>query len=222
MPALIELASQLHDRLAVFTKTGCAPLLGVEPWPRQLNRAYTECEGYKAAALAEIKKLHPAYIVLTGAFEGFAYTFRGAKVMGGTWLSLNQWVPTRAVLSVWDGGLARTLADLKPTGAKLVVLGDIAYPRGDASQCVSAHQSDLAVCRSTPQLATFATHNQDEARTALANGASYVNTIPWFCTATTCDPVVGKIAVYRDAFHITRQYSLWLTRTLGSAVGLIK
>jgi hypothetical protein len=222
MPAFEAVATHLGYRLAVFTKSACPPLIGVEPWPSQINRPYTECEGFKKAVLAEIKTLHPAKIILTGAFRGFDYTMNGTKVAGGTYLEDNQWIPTSAVQSVWDRGLATTLRDLKSTGAKLVVLGDIAYPKSDGAQCISAHQNNLTACRWIPKLARFAVHNRDEKMTARADGASYASTTQWFCTATVCDPVVGKIAVYRDSYHITRQYSLWLADAVGQAVGLLK
>jgi hypothetical protein len=222
MPAFEAIATHLGDRLAVFTKSACPPLMGVEPWPSQINRPYIECTKYKSATLAEIKKLHPTEIILTGAFKGFDYTEDGAKIAGGTYLADNQWIPTSAVESVWDRGLATTLSDLRPTGAKLVVVGDIAYPDGDGAQCVSAHQNDLTACRYSRSLATYATHNRDEEFTARAYGASYAPTVQWFCTSRMCDPVVSEIAVYRDTYHITRQYSLWLADALGQEVGLLK
>ena len=176
---------------------------------------------FYADALSRIKALHPATIVITDGWRGFAYTKNGHEAPGSDFATNNRFAPSPAVEHVWQAGLKKTLAALKTTGANVVVLGDIAYPNGDGAACVSAHQHDLKACYYPPADAVYASHNKAEARTARSEGASYVSTTQWFCTRKTCDPVVGKYAVYRDSYHITGQYALWLSDAIGEGTGLL-
>jgi hypothetical protein len=223
-PALAAVAEQTDRRLAVYSKYGCAPLLGVTPWHPTEDRPYDECTSFTDSALPLVLDLRPDVVVLTGAFRGWAWSDDGTRVAGGEFTSDNRWLPGTEADQVWSAALGRTLDALQPLvdqGTRVVVLGDSAYPTQDAALCLSANADDLQQCETPRSAGTFETHNAAEAATAAAAGATYVPVTQWFCTDEVCPPVVGTTAVYRDAYHMTRQYALLLARAMGEAAGLL-
>ena len=221
-PGLSALAEQQGIRLAVFAKYGCAPLLDVTPWHPVEDRAYPECAEFKESVVPLMLDLDPDQVVLTGAFKGWAYTENGrTRIDGGTYDSQGRWTQTDTVDDVWDAGLERTLEALDPTGAPVTVLGDSAYPGEDPTTCFVANGASLTECATPQETAVWDQHNDSEQATAEAAGAAYVSTTRWFCAEDTCPPVVGSIGVYRDGYHVTRQFSLHLARALGEAIGVL-
>ena len=49
-------------------------------------------------------------------------------------------------------------------------------------------------------------------------GAILIDPSPWFCTATTCPPVINNIIVYCDDTHPTATYTKWLSPVLSAAL----
>ncbi|MBF4162252.1 acyltransferase family protein [Nocardioides acrostichi] len=223
MPALSAVASQEGFRLAVFTKYGCAPLLGVEPWHPTDDRAYGECTAFKQSVVPLVQQLAPEQVILTGAFKGWAYVGPdGDEVPGGTFTSTKgEWLPNDTVDSVWDAALGRTIKAMEQTGAAVTVLGDIGYPLEDNSVCMATHRSDVGACSTPRKQAVFDAHNAAEEATADKAGATYVPVVQLLCTRQACPAVNDDTVVYRDAYHVTRQYSELLARAVGTALGLV-
>jgi len=120
----------------------------------------------------------------------------------------------------WDQGLAIVLHHLHPTGARLVVLGDIPYLGQSAPDCLAAHSSDIQSCSTSRSKAVLQGHDEAEQATAEQGGATYVDVVPWFCSAVTCSPVIGGMAVYRNQAHISATYAAWLADVMGDSLQL--
>ena len=58
-----------------------------------------------------------------------------------------------------------------------------------------------------------------EQAAASQTGAGYINTTPWFCSAT-CTAVVGQYIVGWDQAHVTATYACHLSNVLSQAIGL--
>jgi SGNH domain (fused to AT3 domains) len=63
--------------------------------------------------------------------------------------------------------------------------------------------------------------NSVEQHVAEANGAVYVDVVPWFCTDQTCPAVINGITTHRDDFHVNENYAVWLSNVLGQAIGMV-
>ena len=51
-----------------------------------------------------------------------------------------------------------------------------------------------------------------------AHGASIIDPVPWFCTATACPVIIGNVLVYKDRHHMTTVYSRLLAPLLSAAL----
>jgi len=206
IPAFNAMGRQLHWKVVQLTKSHC-PVPNFFMWQEVLGRPYTECTVFHTFALDQIRALHPNIVVLSSMWLNTSLTVNGK--------------PTKQGLdAAWSQGLATMIAKIKPLAGKVIVLGDIAYPKVSGDPCLAAHQDDVRPCNTLRVHAVYAAHNAMEQRVARQAGVSYVDTIPWFCTATVCPSVIGGLSVHWDAVHVASNYALWLSNALATAIGL--
>ncbi len=122
---------------------------------------------------------------------------------------------------VWADGLASVIQRVTPVADRVVVLGDMAYPAEPGIDCLSANPDNVGACNTPRDEAVPVEMNLVEQQTAEANGAEFVDTIPWFCTDTTCPAVIGGLTTHRDNFHTAENYAVWLSNVLGQELGMI-
>ncbi len=108
-PAFEDLAAQRHWRLETLAKVTC-PLQDLRITSPYLGREYTECEQWRSDILDRLQKERPQLVVLSmsrryGADFGFT--------------SYDQ---------AWLDSLTRSVAQLRNTGTRVVVLGPIPDP----------------------------------------------------------------------------------------------
>jgi hypothetical protein len=183
-------AAKERERLIILDKDGCPPWLatfltaGLSPYP--------QCTAFHAFALAEIKKLHPAQIYVTG----------GTGAVGDIGGDLT--------------GATRLLKDLRTITPDTTVLSNIPWPVINPVTCLSAHSGDIGGC-SMPY-GEFTSSNAQFRRAlkkaAAKSGTTFADLDSLFCTTTTCPVVVNDILVYADDFHITWQYSAYVAAAL--------
>jgi hypothetical protein len=102
-----------------LTKT-CPPVQ-LSFWSPVLGRPYVECDRWRANMLQRIRTEWPALVVLGAARHyGDVYHF---QVYGPAWIS----------------GLAKTVHQVRATGAQVVVLGPTPKPKVDVPDCLSRH-----------------------------------------------------------------------------------
>ncbi|MBV9650796.1 MAG: acyltransferase family protein [Pseudonocardiales bacterium] len=191
-PALDQIARQQQWRLETLTKKLCPLLLDLPIHSPQLGREYTECEAWRTEILDRIQAERPALVILdmTRRYgEDFSFTTYGSR---------------------WLDSLTLTVADIRATGAAVLVLGPIPDPLTSVPTCLSTHldaASDCAPDRS--KAINDAGITAEQAATA-AGGGHYADLTDLFCTATQCPVVVGNTLVYRDDNHVTTSYAQWL------------
>lgn len=184
------MATKEHERLIILDKDGCPPWLttfltaGLSPYP--------QCTAFHAFALAEIKKLHPAQIYVTG----------GTGAVGDIGADLS--------------GATKLLKDLRRIAPDTTVLSNVPWPVLNPVTCLSAHSGNIGGC-SMPY-GEFKSSNAQFRQTlktaATKSGASFADLDKLFCTTTTCPVVVNDVLVYADDFHITWQYSTYVAPAL--------
>jgi hypothetical protein len=118
----------------------------------------------------------------------------------------------------WTDALTRTVAELRSTGATVLVLGPVPNPRMNIPTCLSGHLDSAAACGLPRAGALDDAGVAAEAAATAAGGGQYADVSAFFCTADRCPVVVGDRLVFRDDNHITVQYARWLSPVVGALV----
>ena len=198
-PALDAAANRFGWRLITWTKATCPPF----PLPiisPVLGRTFTECDEWQQNVLDQIQAIHPALVVLGVARH---YT----NIYGFTPYS-----------PVWLSGMGKEVAAIRSTGAEAMVIGPVPKPPFDVPGCLSAHLTSATACTVPAAIGLNASGIAAEQAVVTANGGTYLDTRPWFCTTTTCATMVDNLVVYRDDNHITQTYVSFLAPAVEPAL----
>jgi peptidoglycan/LPS O-acetylase OafA/YrhL len=196
-PALQRLAEQRHWRLETLGKVTC-PLMELPITSPYLGREYTECEQWRADIMARLQAEHPRLVVVSmsrryGADFGFT-----------------------SYDPAWIAGLTRTVAQLRATGANVLVLGPIPDPHSTVPTCLSAHLDDATACSPPRSTAVNDAGIAAEQAATTAGGGRYADLTELFCTRERCPAIVGNDLVYRDDNHVTIEYAQTLSPVIGA------
>ncbi|MDA8297514.1 MAG: acyltransferase family protein [Actinomycetota bacterium] len=196
-PALRLLSEEHHWRLVDLTKAGCPPV-------EVAIASYPQCTTWRTNALAQIAALHPTVVVSTWA----------------RYVELPESGPLANVAhlhtSAWDNGLVALFSALRADRSTTVFISDTPTLSDLVPDCVSGHLSDAAAC-TTPRAAAIKDLRAKREELAIAKryGATTIDPMNWFCTATRCPVIVGNILLYRDDAHMTPQWSEFIAPVLG-------
>jgi hypothetical protein len=115
--------------------------------------------------------------------------------------------------------MATTLSTLQKSGARLVVVGDNTLMDVSSPQCLAAYPTRVQRCAnpSPNPRAVDQSHQAAERAAATADGAGFINPVPWLCT-TTCSPVIGTMVTYWDSYHLSNTYTAYLSKVMGAAL----
>jgi peptidoglycan/LPS O-acetylase OafA/YrhL len=201
-PALNRISLQEGWRLVVMAKSGC-PAAAVNVLRH--GRLFTNCPIWRRDAERQIAALHPALVVVA-----YSQYLGGDRPLAG--------VPT-GYGSTWLDGTEATFSFLRRAAARVVFITDVPMLTQVAPDCVSGHMSDVRPCtvaRTTGIRYPGVTHRELEL--AARNHIAGIDSTPWFCTAVRCPVIVDNILMYRDAQHMTPQWSRFLTPVLAGAI----
>ncbi len=206
-PAFQIAAQQQRWRLLMMSKAAC-PVTELPLTPH--FNAFTEwiqgCTAWRSQIMARLRAERPRLIVISTAR---LYGSEGT----GVWQQpgFDRYDPA------WIDGLARTVRQLRDTGAQVLVLGPIPDPIAVVPNCLSSHLDDVSACSTTPSQSVLTSDGAKAEQAAVqAAGGQYATLTELFCTATTCPPIVGNTMVYYDGGHLTRQYSELLAPAMGA------
>jgi len=200
LSAVLPYAQRNGFRLVLLTTLGC-PAAAVTVWLTGKGY-YTACTAIRQSEIGLIVGAKPAVVVIA---ERTAHLKRS---------------PTAFFTNPqWQTGLESTLSQLRPSGARIVVLGDNPVIDVDTPQCLAAYPTNVQHCasRNPSTRSVDQSHEPAERAAALADGARFINPVPWLCT-TSCSPVVGNMVVYWDTYHVTNTYAVYLSRVVGGAL----
>jgi hypothetical protein len=202
--AFYDIATQIGWKLVVLAKPYCPPTEVTFSSPIT-SGPYTQCTVWHNLAVARIRALHPAVVVITGEFED--PVIWSTSPSAGTQFEQLQ------------TGIEKTLDLLKMPGTQEVVLGNIADLKSSPPTCLARHPSDVQACSFTlaKEDAIWGPDFALEEAAAKAEGAHYIDVLPWLC-ATVCSPVIGNFDVYYNEFHITATYATYLSQVLHGAL----
>lgn len=207
IPALDVIGKQEQIKFVQLTKPGC-PALDFTIYSQTLKREYTECTEYRAFALGKIAEIKPDMVLISNAYRDVTMSVDGKSTSDG-------------VAEAWMNGLTSIIQQIAPNTNRVVVIGDMAYPNESGIDCLTAHSNDVKACGTPRSDAVDDEHNVLEGQTAIAAGAEYVDTTPWFCTESFCPAVIGGLTVHRDNYHTGENYVVYLAQVLAEKTGLI-
>jgi hypothetical protein len=201
LPALLPIATHDHYRVVLLFDLGC-PAVDVTIWNPATGTDYTTCNTARSSDISQIIGLKPKVVLL-------ASRSAQAKSSAKRFFTNAQ----------WEAGLEKTISLLKPSKAKVGVLGDITLMNVVPPQCLAAHPTGVQSCAtaSPNPIKHNQGHQTAEKAAAAAARVLYVNTIPWLCT-TTCSAVIGSMEVYSDKWHITVTYATYLSTVFGDSI----
>lgn len=195
-PAVERVADQKGWRLATFLKAACPPA-DVSFVVPALQREYSECATWRAAAINRIIELRPRAVILTSSF---AYAVR---------------------LEAWREGLDRTFAAFDAAGVRVLHLRDTPRPRFDVPACLGRAAWRGGWIPSAPcifdKLASldegiYRVERQDAGR---YRGVTSVDLTEHICPGSKCEGEAGPIVIYSDSNHLTASFAASLAPILG-------
>ena len=170
------------------------------PQPGTSTGDWAACDQWHRFAINRIKRIDPALLIVSQIAK------YGQPHAG-------HYTPMQ-----WDQGLQQLLAMLRTPNTAQVVIGIPVVPQYDGLQCLSRHIDDIQACSGPPDPG-YTRFNRAEQLAAEAEGARFINVVPWFC-AKTCSLVIGHYDVYLTRDHVSAAYSLFLTGALDNALDL--
>ncbi|MGW4713628.1 acyltransferase family protein [Nocardia sp. NPDC004260] len=196
-PAFEHMSVAHHWRLETMAKVTC-PLLDLPITSPYLGRTYTECEQWRGQIMTRLRHERPRLIVV-GMSRRYGGDF-GFVTYDPAWID----------------GVRRLVAQLRESGAAVLVLGGIPDPHATVPACVAEHIDDASACAPTRAVAVDDAGIAAERAAAAAGGGQYADLTPLFCTTARCPVIVGNTLVYRDDNHLTSGYATTLAPVVGA------
>lgn len=182
-----------------MTMAGCAPVdVQVKADKPQFA---ADCAQFKADSMRAINDLKPAMVLISSTPEILAH--------------LVSETPEDQAGPEWRQGTVTMLRSLQPSGARLLVV--TAPPLGKPPVVCATRFSQPSDCEYTPPQSHVVTA-QAMREAAVAEGAGFIDTQAWFCSAGRCPAFIGETPLKRDGVHTTRQYAVLLAGVLRDAV----
>jgi hypothetical protein len=201
LPALLPLATRDDYKVILLFSLGC-PAADVTIWNKGTGTNYTACNTARSGDINRINALKPRVVLLAS---------RSAQSKSSAKRFFTN--------AQWEAGLEKTIMLLKPSRAKLVVIGDITLLNVVPPRCLAAYPTSVQKCSTANP--NPIRHNQGhqaaEKAAAAATKTLYVNTMPWLCTKT-CSPVIGSMLAYSDQWHVTVTYATYLSTVFGDGI----
>jgi peptidoglycan/LPS O-acetylase OafA/YrhL len=196
-PAFQQVAEQRHWRLETMAKVTC-PVQDLPIVSPYLGREYTECEQWRGQIMDRVQAEHPRLVVLSMSRRYHAD------------FGFSAYDPA------WIDTLTRTVAQLRRTGATVLVLGPAADPQSSVPTCLSAHLDDATACAPARSVAVNGVGIDAEQAATTAAGGRYADLSDLFCAPDRCPTIVGNTLVFRDDNHMTTEYAQLLAPVIGA------
>jgi peptidoglycan/LPS O-acetylase OafA/YrhL len=155
-------------------------------WPSSYD-AGGECQTFVGWAAQQARTLRPEVVLIGGTFR-----FQNPESM-----------------RLAATGISELVAAVRPSTQHVVVIGDPPARGVQPVDCLLARGATLGTCSWTltpDQVSVY----EDVERAAIGGGASFLDTIGWFCYHRQCPVVVGHTVTFREYSHITASYAMEL------------
>jgi len=203
-PAFNQVAKEEHWKLLSLTMSACsaADIPAYNPSTASLMQ---NCPIWRKASIQRIIAAHP-YMVLVASTSGFATTVKGVLSTGS------------ARSAIFTAGMNRTLAQLKSSGAKVILMSDTPALDKDPLVCLSAHPKSTLACATPVGDAISNSWIAVESQIAAHNSIPLIQPQLWVCPTSPCPVVIGNLLTYFDTGHMTATFSQALAGRLKTAL----
>jgi peptidoglycan/LPS O-acetylase OafA/YrhL len=202
---LAAISKEEHWRMVTYLKSGC-PAANFPIYDPRLHRISSECETWRAKAIAAMVRLRPDMIVVSELSS--RYTSGGPSSPRAN----------SARIASWTAGMKRSLDDLRGAGSQIVLVRDTPAPQRNMEDCLQDAQwrgLSKQACDIPRALAVDPALTLAESQLAASiPGVRFVDLTSQFCSETTCPAWRNGMMVYRDASHMTNGYALSLAEPL--------
>jgi len=158
------------------------------------------CNEARATMREQVRRERPDLLVLS-TFEA-----------GVLWLGES---PLASAQDAWQEAAVRGIREMAAPGTRVVILAP--PPAGHAVEGCVSRFSVPRDCQGSPSDAWKAQSAAEEVA-ARKTGATYVDTLRWFCLDDQCPIFAGDAVVRWDIVHLTRQYAASLADVLRFAL----
>ena len=197
MPALHKVSVANGWRLIVHVKKACPDA----EIPTEKDPNGTDCAAWRSDVIDLIGGMQPDLVIMS------SYRYKQVGAAAG-----------RDPDTVWQEGLDKTVAKVRPLTTHLLLLGDSATPKEDIPSCLAANLSNVPNCMDSREGAVRPGRLAAEREVARAHDADFIPTSDWMCTETACPVIVGNVLMYRDNSHITATASELLSPYVEAAI----
>ena len=99
----------------------------------------------------------------------------------------------------------------------MAMIGPIPFWPNNDARCLAAHERNVQACSIAATEVVTNGHEVPQAAAAAAAGVVFVSPKPWVC-ADKCEPVIADIRVYRNRYHFSATYAVYLTGALSESL----
>ncbi len=181
-PALEKFAAENGYSLRTNTKSSC-PSVSVDVIRDGVP--YAECSSWRKDVIQSINDSPPALVIISN-FGSAQLSERGDFA------------------ALWQAGLEKSLTAID---APAVVVADTPYVGETSSVCLSSNLTTVDNCERSASFAFGSPARAAERSAALATSTPLVDLSAYMCGPEWCPPIIGNYLVYRDAHHITAEFS---------------
>jgi peptidoglycan/LPS O-acetylase OafA/YrhL len=185
-------------KLRVYGFGGCS-VADMELMSWKTHAPDKECDTFRSAAISQIRALHPNLVITTS--------------VGNQLLPDGSAQPTP---TQFQDAWVSTFHKLAQPGTRLAMIAPIPTWPNDDARCLAAHVRDVQAC-SVAAADDEADAEAPQTAAASVAGVVFVSPRPWVC-AERCEPVIADIRVYRERYHFSRTYAMYLTGALTAAL----
>ncbi|WP_406413538.1 acyltransferase [Streptomyces halstedii] len=199
-PALRRLATTRGWKLVSLTKASCK---AARVTLVRGHKPYAACDAWRSDAMARIRALRPALVVVSSSDAGEPAS------------------PAADPVRQWTTGFESTFRELGASGARVAALLDTPWPRGDPVDCAARNSLRLRACaHRLPDAVRDPARGHAVRAAASTTGTTVIDPTSWLCVPRTgvCPVVVGDTAVYRDESHLSEAYAEALAPVLAPSL----
>jgi len=207
--ALARIAERKQWRLITYLKSSCSAS-DIAVYNMRLRRFSPECEAWRRETIDQIVADRPDLIIVSQFSSGY--------IKG----DLTNLGPNAVEQDAWEAGLRQTFLSLQAAHSAILLLRDNPTPYLPVGICLArAEWRGLSMdeCGRDREVAVINTVTKSEQRVAsqFAN-TRFVDLTPEICSGSRCPATRDGTIVYRDANHLTVDFTLRLEPTLAREI----
>lgn len=200
-PAVELLAKAKNWRLISLTMSSCWPS-DIPAWNSTTKKLMTNCAIWRKNTLAQIVRLHPAMVFVTGT-RGFSTIDYRGDVMVADQREM-----------AWEAGMKRTLDTLKTATSRVIFISDSPLSTFDPPKCLASHAKSILACSTSITRAVSLDWLGHEADVANSENVTWVDPTTWICASDPCSPISGNTLIYVDGGHLSATFARSLEKLL--------